>query len=87
MDWAVVVPNPNLAECSWALLLVYKQPLSFNNTLVQPVTLRLQGILGHHNLFTFGTWNEQVPLLISLHHILNYATQDCCWRSWRSPVS
>lgn len=68
-NWAIVAPKPNAHERSRSMVVVYKLPLTSDNYSMQPVTLRLQGVLERHNVSTFGTWDRSVcnqpPRLLS----------------------
>ncbi|KAJ7648171.1 hypothetical protein DFH06DRAFT_1135620 [Mycena polygramma] len=58
-DWAYVRNNPNEADHTRALLLLYKRPHIFPNAppgVLYPVGVRVQGIVERLNLKTTGSW-------------------------------
>ncbi|KAJ7602624.1 hypothetical protein DFH06DRAFT_1351222 [Mycena polygramma] len=91
-DWAYVRNNPNEADHTRALLLLYKRPHVFPNApagVLYPVGVRVQGIIERLNLKTVGSWvNGSAPQSALQHVVLGGGAEHShIFRQYKAAVN
>ena len=56
-EWAIIVSKPIVINWTHPFMVLYKCLSNPPSSTVYPITVHLQGFLGTHNLFLFGSWD------------------------------
>ena len=65
-EWAIVVSKSVVIDHMRPFMVLYKRIADTTSSTIYPVTVCLQGFLGHHDLSLFGSWDGYV--FSNVHH-------------------